>query len=395
MMRVALIGNMNNANFAALRHLRDQGLDAHLLMYADETAHFLPRHDTWHWERWAPFVRTLPFSNGGVDAVMARAWALRPHFAGFDAYAANGFAPVFFARLGRKLDLFMPYAEGIEFIIHHAWRWRRPLSSTFSHVRKRMMESALAGHVKATVTANLHEQSLHPFRRLGLQPTVLPLMTLYREPMPADAKWPDGVEAKVMRMRSSSLVVFSHVSQIWKNLPFPHFMAGVGKRNQWLIEGFAGYVRQSGNRQALLCLFDYGVDVPSSHALIAELGIEPQVLWFPLMSRRHIMGLLEHADIGGSEFAGMMWGGCGWEFLAAGVPMLHQLNGAEAYGSEAEPLAPFFNVHSPAEITDVLLRHDRTALGEHGARARAWFDAHHGAALARRYATLLQDLAGR
>lgn len=67
MMRVALIGNMNNGNFAALRHLRDQGLDAHLLMYADETAHFLPWHDTWHWQRWSPFVRTLPFTNGGIE----------------------------------------------------------------------------------------------------------------------------------------------------------------------------------------------------------------------------------------------------------------------------------------------------------------------------------------
>lgn len=395
MMRVALVGNMNNANFAALRHLRDQGLDAHLLMYADETAHFLPPQDTWHWERWAPFVRTLPFSNGGVDAVMARDSSLRPHFAGFDAFAANGFAPVLFARMGRKLDLFMPYAEGIEFIIHHAWRWRRPISSTFSCLRKRLMEAALVSNVKAIITANLHEQSLATFQRLGLQPTVMPLLALYREPMPADATWSDGVEAKVRRMRASSLVVFSHVSQIWKNLPFAHFMAGVGKRNQWLIEGFADYVHQSGDSRALLCLFEYGVDVPASRALIAELGIESQVEWFPLLGRRHIMGLLEHADIGGSEFAGMMWGGCGWEFLAAGVPMLHQLDDAEAYGTEAMPPAPFFNVHSPADIASVLLRHDRAALREHGARARAWFDAHHGSALARRYAELLRQLAAR
>jgi hypothetical protein len=395
MMRVALIGNMNNANFAALRHLRDQGLDVHLLMYADETAHFLPQHDTWDWRRWAPFVRTLPFTNGGLDAVLARASVLRSHFSGFDAVAANGFAPVFFARLGRKMDLFMPYAEGVEFIVHHAWRWRHPLSSAFSLVRKRMMESALVGHVKATVTANLHEQSLQTFRRLGLQPTVLPLLALYREPMPEDAAWPEGVGAKVQRMRDSSLVVFSHVSQIWKNLPFPHFMASVGKRNQWLIEGFADYVRTTGDRQALLCLFEYGVDFPASRGLISELGIESQVLWFPLMSRRHIMGLLEHADIGGSEFAGMMWGGCGWEFLAAGVPMLHQLNDSASYISEGGPLAPFFNVHSPADISAVLQRYDRAALRERGARARSWFDQHHGSALAQRYVTLLRELAAR
>ncbi len=107
------------------------------------------------------------------------------------------------------------------------------------------------------------------------------------------------------------------------------------------------------------------------------------------------MGLLEHADIGGSEFAGMMWGGCGWEFLAAGVPMLHQLNDSASYISEGGPLAPFFNVHSPADISAVLQRYDRAALRERGARARSWFDQHHGSALAQRYVTLLRELAAR
>ncbi|MDP3082618.1 MAG: hypothetical protein Q8N44_02840 [Rubrivivax sp.] len=395
MMRVALVGNMNNGNFAAMRHLRDQGLDAHLLMYSDETAHFLPQHDTWDWDRWSPYVRTLPFTNGGIDAVLARASQLRPHFEGFDVCLANGFAPAWFARMHRRIDLFMPYAEGIEFIIHHAWRWRRPLSTAFSYMRKRLMESALVHNVKAIGAANLHAHSMDTFRRLGLQPTLLPILALYPEPLPERPEWPAGVEPLIARMRSSPLVVFSHVSHIWQTLPYPHFMGGIGKRNQWLIEGFAGYVQRSGDRQAVLCLFDYGSDVQNSRTLIERLGIASQVLWFPLMSRRFIMGLLQFADIGGSEFAGMLWGGCGWEFLASGVPMLHQLSDAGAYERDGTPLPPFFNVHSASNIAQVLLTNDRAALRCTGQQARAWFDTHHGRALARRYVELLTQLRER
>lgn len=45
--RVALVGNMNNNHFALLRYLRDLGVNATLLMFSNEAAHFYPQQDTW------------------------------------------------------------------------------------------------------------------------------------------------------------------------------------------------------------------------------------------------------------------------------------------------------------------------------------------------------------
>ncbi len=45
--KVALIGNMNNGNFALTRYLRDVGVDAHLLLFDNELKHFHPSHDTY------------------------------------------------------------------------------------------------------------------------------------------------------------------------------------------------------------------------------------------------------------------------------------------------------------------------------------------------------------
>jgi hypothetical protein len=394
--RVALIGNMNNNHFVALRHFRDAGVDAHLFMYADETAHFYPQHDTWYWDKWRPHVSQLPVSNGGYDAVFAGGARLRNLLGGYDVYLGNGFAPVLFDKMGRKLDLFVPYAEGIEFIIHHEWNLRRPLGTAFSLIRKWQMERALRRSVKAIGTANLHAHSLDTFRRLGLKPVHLPVMALYRETPPADAALPPGVPEMLERMKGSPLVVFSHVSHIWKTLPVAHFMGGVGKRNQWLIQGFAQFVAGGGERarDALLCLLEYGPDVDHSKALIRELGIERQVVWFPRMSRKEIACLLPYAHVGGSEFAGMLWGGCGLEFMSFGIPMIHQLEDADAYAARGESLPPFFNVHSAADIARVLSECDPASLRRVGGEAQAWCEQHAGTALARRYIELLRSLMG-
>jgi hypothetical protein len=383
---------MNNANFSMMRYLRDLGLDAHLLMYDREAEHFHPRHDTWHWEKWSPYVHKLRISNGGIDSLLSSKGTLIAELGGYDVYVGNGIAPVLFRKMGRTLDLFIPYGEGVEFIIEHYFRWQNLKSSIGSLLRKRLMEDALKCAVRTIITANMHPHSLDTYRRLGLHPVNIPAIGLYVEPKPGNLELAPQTSAAVERMQRSSLVVLSHVSHFWKNLPAPHFMAGVGKRNNWLVQGFAEYVREADNPDALLCLFEYGGDVAATKSLIAELDIKKQVIWFPKMSRREIMCLLPYADIGGSEFAGMYWGGCGWEFLASGVPMLHQLTDPETYESASIPLPPFFNVRSTRDIRQVLLENDRESLKKMGQACKKWFDAYQGYSLAKRYVALIEQM---
>lgn len=388
MNRVALIGNMNNNHFALLRHLRDLGADAHLFLYTNEHPHFLPQCDTADWPRWQPFVHELGVSNGGLDALTIAPGKLAARLKGFDAYLGNGIAPVLFARMSRTLDVFVPYCEGGEFIVEHAWQWRRPRASAFTLLRKMAMERAIRTSVGTVVTANVHDHSLATFRRLGKATTNLFIPMLYEEDAPPPELSPRLADA-ARRMDAASVAVFSHVSHFWKSLPVAHFMGGVGKRNQWLIEGFAAHVRATNDTGALLTMVEYGPDVPASRALIEELGIADQVLWLPLMSRREIMALLQHADIGGSEFAGMLWGGAGWEFLSQGVPMLHLLDEPQAYTLPERPLPPFFNTAGPHAIAAVLGGHNKASLKEKGRAAKAWYDVHQGRDLAARYLDLL------
>ena len=140
------------------------------------------------------------------------------------------------------------------------------------------------------------------------------------------------ISFQINKMISSNLVVFSHVSHIWKTHPTIHITENLGKRNNILIEGFASYLESPRScNNALLCLFEYGEDFKDSKKLIKNLNIENNVIWYPLLSRKELRALLQFVDIGGSEFSGQFWGGCGWEFITSGVPMLHYLADEECY----------------------------------------------------------------
>lgn len=391
--RYALIGNMNNNHFALMRHLRDLGADAHLFLYSNEHAHFMPQCDTTDWERWEPFVHELGISNGGRDDFYRPIGPIKARLEGFDAYLGNGIAPVLFERMGQRLDVFVPYCDGCEFIVEHGWNWSKPLASAYTSLRKAAMERAVARNVDVVVTANVHDHSLATFRRLGKQTTNMFLPMLYEESATAHAPLTSELAAAARRMDQASIALFSHVAHFWKTLPVAHYMAGVGKRNQWLMEGFAGYVKRSGDRKALLAMVEYGPDVPASKDLIDRLGVADQVLWLPMMTRVQIMALLDHADVGGSEFAGMLWGGAGWEFLSKGVPMLHYLEAPEDYARPNRPLPPFFNVRSADDVAQALLGNNRAALASRGKAAKEWYDRYQGRALAADYLALLEHAA--
>ena len=59
-MKIGLIGNMNNNNFAFLRYLIDLGYDAKLIVFKNETSgnssHFSPEADSWQFEKWNKYI---------------------------------------------------------------------------------------------------------------------------------------------------------------------------------------------------------------------------------------------------------------------------------------------------------------------------------------------------
>lgn len=382
-MKVALIGNMNNNFFALMRYLRDSGIDAYLLMFADEIEHFKPENDTWEIEKWRPYVKQLDLVGGALGQYFRMsAEQIRKQFEGYDFYIGCGFTPAYFYKAKLQLDIFTPYCVGIEYTY-------RITKTKLIHSLKEKIEAyyqvrGLKNNV--TTLATLDEESIKKAKTYGIPIEPLPVPLLYNKGFSNvnDLE----IQQIVTEFKKYYPVVFSHVSHFQTNSVTYSI-----KRNDVLIKGFASFVKK-GVHNPLLVLFDYGEGVGESKNLINALGIENRVKWLPLMSRKKIMALLQQVDFGAAEFGGHMWGGTGWEFFASGIPPMQCLNMSK---DEFEHVAKieypfFFNVSSPEGVESVLSTYSgqKDQLRVLGNRAKAWCEENMAQRMVIEYINILQ-----
>jgi len=408
--KVAIVGNMNNSGFAMLRYFRDLGADAHLLPYATDgrgnLTHFSPSADTWQLDRWADFIRPLNVANntaaligtqGTLWSKRARA-SLNAQLSEYDYFVGSGMAPALFQTLGQQLDIYFPYGTGIEFYgdIEFKQRMRSSLLRRFSHALIRQLQGR---GIRSTRHCLNMEMSLTKasFDRLGKPFERLAIPAVYNaEPLPQNL--PDGLSNTVARMRASDLSMFCCARLLWArdNRFNERTWQSFTKNSDWMFHGLARFVQQHPGIRPLLAVVEYGPDVDVSKRLVHELGLQEHVLWLPMLPRREIMLLLAEADIGIGEFyrdPGVIWGGSGWEILAAGRPLVQSFN------FSSEGFAVEFG-HSPPPIQDVtsaddLARHLATLYADPsgrrriGAQSLAWFNEFNGVGLAHRWLSLL------
>jgi hypothetical protein len=148
-MKIGLIGNMNNNNFALLRYFHEIGVEADLLLMVDDgigpLSHFAPESDTWDIKKWEAYIKRLSVSNRFVSAIGNKfPWSLlfwikyialrlrksnhavqtalpdlkkiRQELQPYDKLIGSGVTPALLKQVGRKLDIFYPYSSGVEWL---------------------------------------------------------------------------------------------------------------------------------------------------------------------------------------------------------------------------------------------------------------------------------------
>ena len=156
----------------------------------------------------------------------------------------------------------MPYAEGIEHInentdpIFKALLKGPPLSflkdiwfKTCGFLQKISIDNC-----DSITTFNLHEFSINSFKKLGIKPEIIPIITFYESEHKAIT---NKIEFRKYlctkyKIPQNSLLLFSHVAHYWKNLPYLNYMAGIGKRNDFIIQSLHDYYKQN-NKKKFIC----------------------------------------------------------------------------------------------------------------------------------------------
>jgi len=353
---VACIFNMNNNFFALTRYLRDRGIDAHLVLLNNEVPHFHPSCDSYTLEYQA-YTKTL---NWGSPATFGKAMAptIERDLKEYDFVIGCANVPAFMSLIDRQLDVFTPFGGDLyhaPFFEFHDMRSLIISLQRWSWTKNQAQGIRRSRYINTDDGLDIAKKSLQRLRISGevLNFGVPMLYTPAYDPDSIEANYDRSQwyqEIKSIREKND-LVVFHHARHLWTSSPDSISW----KRNDKLIKGFAAFVRKSkGDVKPCLIMCEYGPDVGASKKLIAELGIETQVRWFPPMSRKDIMIGIHLSDIGCGDFQiGSLLGGVNYEVLATGKPFMHYRDD-DLYKNLSHELYPLMNVNTPDEMTHAL-----------------------------------------
>lgn len=423
-MKLGLIGNMNNNNFAMMRYLRDLGADAHLLLYSNDGVgtlrHFRPDSDTWNIRNWSSFIHQTEIPNAPVAAFDFPLSALidgrsklrtlmgvegssvsavtrtqvRRAYEGYDLLISSGSTPAVLARMGWALDLYYPYSPGVEFL---GASWFNALLAGSWYQRLiygALRRKQLLGISRVRRVVCCDPESMTILAQSGVPSIQLAVPMVYnREVPPVDP--PTAPLARAYRLLAGAGLTILHHARLWWNNREGYSREEnlrSTKNSDWLLRAFATLVASRPRSLPRLFIVEYGPDVQATKELVEQLGIQRAVTWLPTMARRELMWLLGRVSVGVGEFMNpprMLWGGTGWETLASGKPLLQAFRFEEGefdriYGYPPPPMLPVLTEEDVLKQLLFLADHPEQAT-EIGRRAREWFDTYNGIALAKRW----------
>lgn len=433
-MKIGLIGNMNNNNFALLRYFHDIGVNADLLLMTDDgvgaLTHFSPESDTWDIKKWAPHIKHLAVSNRFVSAIGNKIpWSLlfwskyamlrivgSPHavhakppetesirraLKPYDCLIGSGITPALLKQVGRRLDIFYPYSSGVEWVgdaYMAAALESNDILKRFSGRAVCLEQEKGILDARHVVTSDIG-YTVPVFEKIGVSPLILHIPMLYKESSPVS--YPTELSSILKRLEKFDVRFISHTRHRWVNSGEWDELTWSekhSKHNEWVIISYAKFRRKCPNVRSVLLLVEYGSDYLKTKQLCCEFGIEKDIFWIPLLPRKYILEIISACDVGIGEFYStprMTWGGVGWEVMACGKPLIHGFNFnngeyAEIYGT---PPPPICVANSSEQLAGwmIQLSQNQILRQQLGKECLDWFHEHNGLGLARRWLELITD----
>lgn len=369
-----------------MRYLRYLGMDAHLFLMQNDLVqkHFLPENDTYCFDSWKPYIHYLDY-NIKQGIFLVSPIRIRRTFKEYDILIGSGMVPIYLTKAWIKLDIFYPYAAGIEFV--NAYRVMNkttdsPLKNILGFLLRKVMIFSLK-RTRLCISAGLTDDRI-AFDEIGIQMKRIPVPMVFNLEEPLIQIKESRLSFLIGRIEKYDRRFICHVSHV----PY--------KDKVPIVSGFKKYLDISGDLSAVLVFVEYGTTVDATKKLIQEAQITERVLWLPVLTRPEIIELLRIMSFGFSEFGGHMWGGTGWEFLSVGLPFFHYIEiTAETFLDELGfPPPRFFNMKSPEEIGQTINKYvnDDVEYDSLKDDNQVWFNNFAGKGLGERYVEMINQL---
>jgi len=371
-MKVGFLGNMNNAAFATVQYLRDAGIDAELMIYDGEFDHFHPSADTYDLS-YRDYVRQLGWGSPSSFLSTTKSQIIKDT-APYDLLVGNGLAAAYLHRIGRALDVMVPYGDDLWVQTFYRLVSPQRIPSFWYSVWHQRRGLPQCGAVAATPLFPTMEAQVQRYLKNAVrwQEGVVPIHgpTYSPERMVVNKNrthW--WVEFTKLREANEFLAI-SPVRHVWTRSDRVD-----AKGTDSLLHGWAMFRAAHPKVKATLMTLEYGQDVAASKRLIDELGIGDSVRWLPKMFRKDLMVGMCLADVVCGYF-GPSWitGGVLTEAMVAEKPILGWRDDS-SYRDFAPGFYPMMKAREPSEIAGRLGEYlaDPAAHRAMGQQSALWY----------------------
>ncbi len=365
---------MNNNMFAIVRHLRHAGYNAELIL-ANEFAHFKPEADTFE-KIDHSYIKEFDFFKS--DLLFTDKRLVHSYFSQYNFIIACGYSIAYLTFSKVKIDVVLPYGSDLYDLPFFE---PNDLLNTYSNTQR----SALAKYQKQGLeeaevvvfdyTNDEFEKIIDKFNFKG---------TRYKLPYPfifthefnfdnSEKLQSKGKFSDRMRQikKDFDFIVFNHIRQSWKN-PLDIWSY---KGNEKVFGAFKQFLNAIDNK-ACLIVFEYGTDIEESKSLVKELGIEKNVIWFPVSERKEILSMISFADVGIGEIGNYSWFSYGaiFEFLCMKKPVIHYRKDS-LYVGKVHSLYPMYSAATQEDVLKALKDcfNDRSNADSIAKNSYSWF----------------------
>ena len=379
MKKILLICNEVNNLFSLSRHLRDNGYDAKLYLMKEETAHYGPKADSFD-DDYSHYVKTSGFSRLPSGFYNFSKKRIKKAIDGFDFIIGCGLVPGYMNRIGRRLDLFIPYGTDIDY--HPYFKKKQYLNKKIFKILYMTYHQKMGiRNSRYVMMSQTNENFSSYYKNINHSGTlikgIVPLI-YDKQYNPIRIKnYIDNSNSYFLKQmikirKSSQFIIFHHCRQEWKNKDSINY-----KGNEKLIKGYKNFIEKSGCVNPSLIMFENGDDKDRSKVLVDKLGLNQNVSWFPVAERKEIMCGIYLSDVGVGELGELSWLTYSTicEFMCMEKPII-MYREDRLYSDDFEFLYPIQNASNIDDVTTGLMKiyNDNIYSTSMGRKNKEWFN---------------------
>jgi len=391
-MRIHFIENTCNANYVAVKFLRQAGVDAHLFYPSDDHFQKNPISEDPSLARglpdWLhPYTRDDIGSNPYLDVPEPFLYQL----AQCDLLHAQDVGLVWAAKTGKPY-VWQPHGSDLYFKPFYGyWRERLPWSKTEVLLVVQQIRQAIQGADAILIQwwFAAWEKGLELIGDLDCRHRIIHLPFAFVGEQFSPSERPQLESLLPGRHLYPNVPILFHPS---RQLLRPDQTEYFGNEKLYCA---LGQLRRRGHPFLLVVIEKGNPDEALAKAIIREYGIEPNVVWVPQMPRQRLIDWYRTADLTICELAGGSTGSVAIEAMACGCPVMANflLQSDKSTFWPPTMVPPIINVDSVESIVASLERAiiAPTTISHLRSESRAWVAAYvAGPAIARQYRELYE-----